>query len=268
MAWAMTDGIGLLISIPNITTLSILRLRGDTQFSSTIAWAPGNLLSNFLFLNRILHQGTNIMTRVSGFLEGQAAPQLAILAQISTIIRQGHYTKGLGVPKNLVHVGHSFGSFLSHALLADYPQLSDGAVLTGIGYNGTDFGELFQAFRLNIATSVSPGKWPGRNNGYLTWSDIFAGVSIFFHGDSYDEEAAWYGESIKQPLAAMEFLTLSTLNKSSNFTGPVLAISGEFDFPSCGGNCYGVLEHPLEDFFSNANPIETVVHPKVRISNL
>ena len=70
----------------------------------------------------------------------QAPLELEILRQITTMARNGTLvdsTKqpaGYGVLDKIVHVGHSFGSFLTSAFIATYPSLSDEAIITGVGH--------------------------------------------------------------------------------------------------------------------------------------
>lgn len=142
---------------------------------------------------------------------------------MTSFLRSGQYTGTLGKPSKLVHVGHSFGSSLSNALIATTPQLSDAAILTGIAYNGTQFGTVLESFGLRIATGQAPGKWTGRDNGYLTWVDAPANAVAFYKGGSYDKEVLWYSENNKQPIAIIEFLTLATLPAAAlAFTGPTM----------------------------------------------
>lgn len=118
-------------------------------------------------------------------------------------------------------IGHSFGSFLSNALLATSPSLSDGAILTGLGYSAG--GASFEAWSARIAAQLSPGKWPGRDLHYVTWIDSFANAATFFFGDSYSKKVLAYTEYVKQPLAVIELLTLQTLPLAAhNFFGPVM----------------------------------------------
>jgi pimeloyl-ACP methyl ester carboxylesterase len=98
-----------------------------------------------------------------------------------TFLRSGKYTGTLGSPSKIVHVGHSFGSCISNALIATTPQLSDAAILTGIGYTEVaTSGAFVEAFGLRIATLQAPGKWPGRDNEYVTWVDAPANAAAFF----------------------------------------------------------------------------------------
>jgi pimeloyl-ACP methyl ester carboxylesterase len=160
--------------------------------------------------------------RVSGYNDPQAQIQLAILQQLTSLLRAGKYTGVLGVPGKLVHVGHSFGSFLSNALVATTPELSDAAILTGIAYGSASM-TFIEAWGLRIATQIAPGRWNNRDNGYLTWVDAFGNAAVFFYPGSYDTEVLWYTEDVKQPLAAIELLTPSALRlRAVGFTRPVM----------------------------------------------
>jgi len=164
--------------------------------------------------------------RVSGYSEGQFNNQLAILGSLTNSIRQGKYTGTIGKPSKSVHIGHSFGTVLTHALIAAYPRISDGVILTGVGYNATafDFPGFFESARLNIANTVWPGKFPGLDSGYLAFADVIGNAASFFAGN-YDKEVLWYSQDIVQPPAIIEFITgqptmlpeLGVLN----FTAPV-----------------------------------------------
>ena len=173
--------------------------------------------------------------RVSGYQEPQSPTQVAILQQLTGFLRSGKYTGDIGgTPSKIVRVGHSFGSYISNALIATSPQLSDAAILTGIAYASAASGTFVEAFGLRIARLQAPGKWPGRDNEYLTWVDIAANAATFFHGGSYDEKVIQYTEGVKQPIAAAELITISSEDilpsRSPEFSAPVMVRS--FPTPS------------------------------------
>lgn len=121
-----------------------------------------------------------------------------------------------------MHVGHSFGSILTHSLVEQDPSLSDGIILTGTGYNQSDFPAFFEGARLNIANTVSPAKYHGLDSGYLAFADIYGNAGTFFNPAAFDPEALWYTQHIAQPLAAIELLPgASGSPGATNFTGPV-----------------------------------------------
>ncbi|KUJ15735.1 uncharacterized protein LY89DRAFT_783009 [Mollisia scopiformis] len=206
--------------------------------------------------------GTGLSSKVSGYNESQATTQLGILQQLTGFLRDGKYTGNFGTPSKIVHVGHSFGSLLSNGLIATTPEISDGAILTGLAYdqNASPF---LEAFALRIASEQFPGKWSDRDNHYVTSVDAAANAATFFHGDSFSKEVLWYTESITQPVASIELLTSGAIRlNATTFTKPVMIISGEFDFAVCGGNCVGILEHPAKEVnFPNATDFQAIVHP-------
>ena len=140
-------------------------------------------------------------------------------------IRAGKYTGSLGRPSKVAHVGHSLGSFLTHALLTTSPELSDASILTGIDYNGVGQGVNVEAFGLRIADTACPGQFKGRDNNYLVTADPYGMAATFFHGNDFDRNAFWYSEKIKQPLASIELLTLPTVipkDRLPDFKKPVM----------------------------------------------
>jgi pimeloyl-ACP methyl ester carboxylesterase len=200
---------------------------------------------------------------------------------LTTFLRSGKYTGTLGTPLKIVHVGHSFGTYLTNALVAATPALSDAAIQTGTAY-GQNSGPFLEAFGLRIATELAPGRWNGRDNGYLTWVDVFANAATFYYPNSYDKEVLWYTEDVKQPLAAIELLTIGALRfNASNFAGPVMVssdlqiviekethchqvISGKFDLGVCGGDCRGLLDQVTKEaYFPNSKDYQGIAHPDV-----
>ncbi|CAG8951122.1 hypothetical protein HYFRA_00006520, partial [Hymenoscyphus fraxineus] len=205
--------------------------------------------------------GTGKSTKVSGYDGAHANIQLAILKQLSILLREGMYTGSLGKPAKLAHLGHSFGSFLSNALISDSPELSDAALLTGLGYDMSGIAPSMEALALRIANRQS--KFKALDNEYLGAIDSPAFAQFFLHAGSYDIALLNLAFQLAQPLAAVEYLTLSTLPLSSpGFTGPVMVMDGENDFPLCGGNCVGTLG-PAQTLYPNATDLQTVLHPNV-----
>lgn len=56
----------------------------------------------------------------------------------------------------VVHVGHSFGSFLSYFLVTLYPTASDGLILTGFSFDATWFLRTIAGFNLHLARLNQP----------------------------------------------------------------------------------------------------------------
>lgn len=131
--------------------------------------------SVFVPLHRHLQRTkTNQICSVSGYVN-QVSIQVAILEQLIDQIRAGTFSSK---PKNVVLIGHSFGSVISNAILVSKPGLVDGAVLTGISYKVPDTSVAFEAWQPRLARAQSPGRWRQLDGGYTTWVDIFANANV------------------------------------------------------------------------------------------
>ncbi|RDW83518.1 hypothetical protein BP5796_05009 [Coleophoma crateriformis] len=236
-------------------------------------WAPSMNPAAYSFVDYTLSRGYSIFvydrlgtgkstkSAVSGYSDPQASTQLAILKSLTDDLKKGLYAGDIGQPSKIVHIGHSYGSILTHTLVSTYPNISDGIVLTGQTTNVTDFPAFFEAARLDIANTVSPGKYQGLDSGYLVYADIIGNAAAFFHPGNYDKEILWYTQDIAQPSAIMEFITGQPKDLgSTEFTGPVMVVNGEFDGGNCAGDCNGVTESNKE-MFKLASAFEAVVQP-------
>ena len=202
------------------------------------------------------------IVRISGY-KTQAAIQTAILASLTKSLYQGNYTSSqFGKPKSLILIGHSFGSSTSNAALAEIPSLVDAAILTGFGLNGADKGIKLEGFVPRIARLQRPEKnFASFDLSYVTTADVFAAINMFFKAPFYDRRVAHFGEATKQPFSLFELLTVGP-TPAPDYKGPVLVISGEFDFPTCAGYCPGALNiKGFRKFFPKVKALETYVQP-------
>lgn len=207
-------------------------------------------------------QLTSAPIRVSGY-DNQLSIGIAILSSLAKSVRQGIYTT-IGKPKSLVLVGHSFGSFTSNALVARDPSIADAAILTGYGLNGSNSQLLLEAFTPRVAR-LQRRAFSNLDTGHIITGDIFGTVHEFYKAGAYDRAAVAFAESIKQPFAISELVSLSSAflrNDAPNFKGPTLVISGEYDFPICGGYCPGVLDEPLRTYFRGSSNFQSYIQPK------
>ncbi|KAI9687994.1 MAG: hypothetical protein M1820_010356 [Bogoriella megaspora] len=234
-------------------------------------WASSYKPDEYNFVQYALANGYSIFyydrvgvgksEKVSGY-EISASSQVELLVKITRSVRAGKYTSDITASK-VVLVGHSFGSYISHAGIAKYPDLAEGAVLTGTAYaNATDaipFAISFISFAPRLATTVNPPF--DRDSGYLGFGDIYAHTSAFFH-EPYDIPTIEYAQSIYQPAAVLEFVSLTSLNlNASAFKGKVLVTTGEFDFPACGGECKSTYQGGVADLLFSGTKPETYIHP-------
>ncbi|KAI9831804.1 MAG: hypothetical protein M1819_004701 [Sarea resinae] len=86
----------------------------------------------------------------------QAQSELSAIYEITKMLRQGTLP---GTPesfKKVVHVGHSFGSALSYSLANQYPNETDGLILTGFSLNGTWLPATVAGWNSKIASLDQP----------------------------------------------------------------------------------------------------------------
>lgn len=157
------------------------------------------------------------------YSEIQVPTQVAILAKISEMVRNGQLSERIMKPEKLVHVGHSFGSLITNGLVAARPTLSDGIVLTGFSHNisWTPLFELCLGFEL--ARTNNPARFRHYNTGYLTWGNEYDSQCAFYTYPFFDTAMLKEAELRKAPFAIAELLSFASVSLiAPNFTGPVL----------------------------------------------
>ena len=205
------------------------------------------------------------MVRVSGF-DAQLNPQTSILASLIDMIRTDptKWTLLAQAPESIIIVGHSFGSSITNSLVAAYPNLADAAIMTGYSLKGSDVRLDLQGFAPRVA-SLQSSRFSAFDPAYITTGDVFANINNFFKAPAYEHDVAEYSENHKSPFAISELLSSTTPNllnlNASDFKGPALVISGEYDFIVCGGYCPGVLEESVAPLFMGSKGFETYIQP-------
>lgn len=171
-------------------------------------------------------------------------PQVEALAEITSKARNGSLPGVSTKPSKVVHVGHSFGSAQTFALSAQYPDLSDGIVLTGFSTNASfmPVGMAGVTFTQANGNIESTGSFQSRglnySAGYLTNAHVYNNEFFFLYPGNFDPKIAIFAEKTKQPATVGEYLTASSGPQGTEFTGPVLIVTGANDVVFCGGNCY------------------------------
>ncbi|PGH13488.1 hypothetical protein AJ79_03618 [Helicocarpus griseus UAMH5409] len=205
----------------------------------------------------------------------QAPLELEILRQLTLMARNGDLYNfaakanpataafdKIEKPSKLVHVGHSFGSFLTSAFIAKHSSLSDGAIITGfllteyLGKPG------MSSFNAEYAAPSFD-----RPSGYIVCQK--SGIqTIFFAGDpntAFTKEMLDYGDKIKQPVPIGEFASAYHIIglTGPDFAGPIQYMLPEFDFYICYGDCKGIydIEHLEKTYPKAAGKIEVAIQP-------
>ncbi|KAH8590038.1 hypothetical protein B0O99DRAFT_664279 [Bisporella sp. PMI_857] len=207
----------------------------------------------------------------------QAPLEQEILRQLTLMARNGtlysfagkanpviDVFKTLAKPRKVVHLGHSFGSFLTSAFIANYGSLSDGAIITG--YLLTEYLASAGSTSFNVEFAATSSPPFDRPSGYVVCRK--SGIqNIFFGGDpktAFTPELLDYGNGIKQPVPIGEFASAFWLigNQGPFFKGPVQYLLPEFDFYICRGDCKGLANlTALAQTYPNATGIEVAIQP-------
>lgn len=207
----------------------------------------------------------------------QAPLELEILRQLTLMARNGTLYKfaekaspagaafeNLAKPAKVVHVGHSFGSFLTSAFIARYGPLSDGAIITG--YLLTEY--LASAGSTSFSVEYAATSHPpfNRSSGYVVCHKN--GIqNIFFGGNlttAFTPALLDYGNEIKQPVPIGELASSFWLlgNPGPSFKAPVQYFLAENDFYICRGDCKGLANvTTLSQTYPNAAAVEVAIQP-------
>lgn len=209
-------------------------------------------------------------TVVQAPLELEILRQLTLMARNGTLYdfaahaRPANPTFKSGKPDKVIHVGHSFGSFLTSAFIAKYGPLSDGAVITGYLLTDNLASAGSTSFSVEYAATGSPRF--DRSSGYVVCKKN--GIqNIFFGGNpktAFTPELLDYGVQIKQPVPIGEFASAFSLIglPGPSFKAPVQFLLPEFDFYICRGDCKGLADlNVLKKFYPNATKIEVALQP-------
>ncbi|KAI2620084.1 Alpha/Beta hydrolase protein [Hypoxylon sp. NC1633] len=194
--------------------------------------------------------------------EVQSELEVASLAALTTLLRDGTAPGVAARYDKVVHVGHSYGSIQTWALTATRPQLSDGIVLTGWS-DAFSAGFLFGGNYIEARTaSQRLADYPP---GYLASEDVLGCQTNFFAPGNFDREILEAAFEATQPVTVGELMTIASVTGGSNgFPGPVLVITGDRDVPFCAGNCQTSdpsIPAQSKETFTNPSYFEAVVVP-------
>jgi len=166
--------------------------------------------------------------------------------------------------ESVVTVGHSLGSVIAMAHAIQFPQDTDGVILTGFVHN------VNPEFVDTIRSSTYPAAFDPRffgKIGDLTYMTSTPGArgELFYHMDQADPGVITIDELTKETTTIGEIITNTDYygEESLEIQAPVLIVIGDEDFIGCGGelDCHDhdavtVNEQP---YFSPAACIETSI---------
>jgi pimeloyl-ACP methyl ester carboxylesterase len=218
--------------------------------------------------------------KLNAYTVGNGENEVETLRVLTEMARAGtfaqHLCPGSTLPQiegfeKVIHVGHSFGSGITAALLGKYGELSSGAILTGLLFttHPSDATSVSQGFGYAASTNRTLfGDYP---SGYIIPDNTNRIQSGFFHRYNvtdpagFTNEALNYAESIKSPVTVAEWVSLRgalPIGPSTTFRGPVEFFVGEHDALICSGECYSNYDlSMLKDFYPHATARDVYVQP-------
>ncbi|KAK3635226.1 hypothetical protein LTR56_014835 [Elasticomyces elasticus] len=214
----------------------------------------------------------------------QGPVELELLRVLTEMARDGSLIAGAspispsalpsGFPafEHVVHVGHSYGSILTAALLVAYPELSSAAILTGFTVtNSTNPTTSTAALGFEYAAANDLGRYGDRGSGYIVPATVDQIQLGFYHRDNISDLSGFsdallaYGEYIKQPLTTGEWLSIRGLLNivpALEFKGPLQFFLAERDFLVCGSDCKSDYDPAvLAALYPRVKSLDTYIQP-------
>lgn len=171
--------------------------------------------------------GIGQSSKPNGVNNTQGAAHVAVAAALTQQLRSGQSAYGYKANK-IVHVGHSFGSEITNGLIATYPSISDGVVLTGFAFNASGLPAEIAGTQAAPAAQVDSARFSGLDPTYLLFNSNVGYQLIFFFTPNFVESVFEATYTNRQTVTIGELLTMTGLQKpATSFTGPVLIIDGE-----------------------------------------
>jgi pimeloyl-ACP methyl ester carboxylesterase len=173
-----------------------------------------------LFYDRL---GTGLSSHPDPYTTVQVPTELAILVELTKLLKDGKISPKIPKPKKIVHVGHSYGSMLTNALVAIAPDLSDGIILTGFSHVYTYQRWFAISTGFHLASTNQPARFSNLSTGYLTWGDKYYNQYSFLKYPYFDPAVLDKAEAGKQPFTVGQLLTFILAPVSApGFAKPVL----------------------------------------------
>lgn len=179
----------------------------------------------------------------------QGPLQIAIAQVLVQSLRNGTFI-GVGF-RNVIGVGHSYGSALTASVASQTPSAFDAIVLTGFSDNTTGGIQFAASLNLQVAASSPSQRFPGEPTGYLLPSTEYGVQYSFFRSPDFQDDILAQSFATVQTTTLGEQFSMSTVGVAApNFTGPVLIVDGEHDLFFCDGDCRYPSDIPSKSLHS------------------
>ncbi len=185
--------------------------------------------------------GTGASEKPDAYDDVQIPVEIEILAGLTKLARGGKLLSSSSnassaisnanakfnfLPTKIVHIGHSYGSYINSLMLIKYPDLIDGAVFTGLYPNSIEATDPLNVLNYNhaFANESDPVRFAEYGSGYFVLDNEETLQKLFFQKATLDPALLTYAESIKQPEAVGEYSSEddNPLAQAADYKGPLL----------------------------------------------
>jgi pimeloyl-ACP methyl ester carboxylesterase len=179
--------------------------------------------------------------------------------------------------KNVVYVGHSYGSFIGQNLIVNHTALADYYIFTGIFVNTVE--SLFSSSVYPVLySSLEPAnifrpEFKNLDDGYLVIKDVDSRKTLFYNDGNYNKNILYKDFNTSQTCTSTELSSLAKINfGNKQFNGDkILHVVGEYDKLICpNGHCETkMLSLPCTDsntlnqncYWNSSKSMETIIIP-------
>ncbi|KXS96608.1 hypothetical protein AC578_10449 [Pseudocercospora eumusae] len=179
--------------------------------------------------------GAGDSQKANPITEVQQPLQTAILHQITTMLRAGQLSFA-PKPDRVIFVGHSLSSVIGNAIATHYPNDFDAMILTGWTYTLIQAGPGLLLTLLKPAQVQNPAKFGSFPPGYLAFASRQGKRDSYYAEDGSFSSALeqWDFDHEDTITIGQIYSAFSGLEKAEQFTGDVLALTGQEDAFFCG----------------------------------
>ncbi|KAI9664983.1 MAG: hypothetical protein M1821_006431 [Bathelium mastoideum] len=189
----------------------------------------------------------------------QAPVEISALYEITKMLRNGSFPTVPTAFKNIVTVGHSFGSIQSFSLSALHPEAQDGIILTGFSGDAAFLGPTVAAWNLHIARLNQPFRFGSARN-LATPPRFDRAVNLYTMTYQGLKGAGLSDAEVQQELRSTELGNILTLSNASSAPEPQDLPSGYLTWADICSYQYTFLYPGFYDF-ELALQLETTKQP-------
>jgi pimeloyl-ACP methyl ester carboxylesterase len=131
---------------------------------------------------------------------------------------------------------HSYGSVLGRSLATLHPTTgADAYILTALITNETGISDALATFQARAASQANPFEFSSLPQGYVSITTPPIRDSLYSYPSDFSAGILAYDQVLPHIFAAGEVIAQAPLETSpSNFTGPVMVVTGRYDQIVCG----------------------------------